>query len=926
MSNKFFSGQRWICDADAELGVGTVVESDARQVRIEFPASGEVRSYARQGAPLSRLQLQAGDLLQDREGQEYEVEACTEQSGLLLYTVRNDAGVVSQLHESEISDHLRFGRPQQRLFGSRVDQDQWFSLRYLGWLQAARNARSPVYGLAGARVSLIPHQLYIAAEVAQRYAPRVLLADEVGLGKTIEAGLILHRMLLSGRVRRALIVVPEPLLHQWLVEMLRRFNIRCALFDEERFGNSTTDNPFLEEQQVLCSLEFLVSRPEVARAALSADWDMLIVDEAHHLQWSPEDASLEYELVAELAARALGVLLLTATPEQLGQSGHFARLHLLDPHRYYDYEEFLAEEKSYLPVAELAAKLLDEASLTSEEKARLTSMTDEDPDQDPELVVEKLLDRHGTGRILFRNTRSAIKGFPRRRLLPAPLPYPDEYEDVGDGVDSMIYPELGHEAWHSFDPRIPWLLDTVTQLAGEKILVICARAETAVTLRETLHKKYALACALFHEHMEIVARDRAAAYFADTDNGAQLLVCSEIGSEGRNFQFAHHLVLFDLPLEADLLEQRIGRLDRIGQTETIKLHVPYFEGSPQEVLFRWYEEGLQSFTSTTSVASVLYQRYADRLLEALNEPGRLTTLLDQVKAARQQLQADLVSGRDRLLELHSHQPDKAAQLVQGILDKEDRSALLDYMERYWDMFGVEHEPGPGQSLVLQTGSHMLHERFPGLGEEGATVTFSRSDALAHEDRLYLTWEHPMVTGAMELLSSSALGSVAVTVLAKSDLPPGTVLVELVYIAECAAPDSLEVKRFMPATPIRLLLDKAGNNLAGKLSHEQLQGSCISRDKQTVVKVIKSLEPLLRGLLKKGDAIADSVGSALARHAHDAMNQQLGDELERMLHLAQVNPNVREIEIQYMRERIELLQQHIMKTMVRLDGIRVIVSG
>jgi ATP-dependent helicase HepA len=91
-------------------------------------------------------------------------------------------------------------------------------------------------GLAGARISPIPHQLYIASEVAGRWAPRVLLADEVGLGKTIEAGLILHRMLLEGRVRRVLVLVPEPLLHQWLVELLRRFNLPFALFDQRAPG------------------------------------------------------------------------------------------------------------------------------------------------------------------------------------------------------------------------------------------------------------------------------------------------------------------------------------------------------------------------------------------------------------------------------------------------------------------------------------------------------------------------------------------------------------------------------------------------------------------------------------------------------------------------------------------------------------------
>lgn len=95
--------------------------------------------------------------------------------------------------------------------------------------------QSELWGLAGVRAQPIAHQLHIAKEVADRIAPRVLLADEVGLGKTIEAGLIIHRQLLSGRASRILLIVPETLQHQWLVEMRRRFNLDVALFDAQRF-------------------------------------------------------------------------------------------------------------------------------------------------------------------------------------------------------------------------------------------------------------------------------------------------------------------------------------------------------------------------------------------------------------------------------------------------------------------------------------------------------------------------------------------------------------------------------------------------------------------------------------------------------------------------------------------------------------------
>src|SRR5690606_5431386 len=146
--------------------------------------------------------------------------------------------------------------------------------------------RSGLMGLCSARAELIPHQLYIANEVASRYAPRVMLADEVGLGKTIEAGLILQQQLVSGLATRVLIVVPEPLLHQWLVEMLRRFNLSFTLLDQDRceaLVESGEDNPFSSAQLVLTPMSLFTQKPEWMEAAKAAGWDLCIVDEAHHV-------------------------------------------------------------------------------------------------------------------------------------------------------------------------------------------------------------------------------------------------------------------------------------------------------------------------------------------------------------------------------------------------------------------------------------------------------------------------------------------------------------------------------------------------------------------------------------------------------------------------------------------------------------------
>ncbi len=290
----FVPGQRWLSETQAELGLGIVVATDGRCVRIDYPATGETRLYAMRDAPLARIEVGPGERIRDRQGRELRVIAARIEQGLIHYRCEDLDGRECELAEAELDDHQRFNRPHQRLLSGRIDSDHWFGLRYRTWRQGMREAGSPTLGLLGARVALIPHQLHIAAEVAGRDAPRVLLADEVGLGKTIEAGLILHRMLLTGTARRVLVVTPEPLLHQWLVEMRRRFNLSFALFDRERFDAIPDGNPFEAEQQVLCSLDLLVSQPDAELAVLDGHWDLLVVDEAHHLTWSEAGASRAY--------------------------------------------------------------------------------------------------------------------------------------------------------------------------------------------------------------------------------------------------------------------------------------------------------------------------------------------------------------------------------------------------------------------------------------------------------------------------------------------------------------------------------------------------------------------------------------------------------------------------------------------------------
>ncbi|PAU54962.1 RNA polymerase-binding ATPase [Pseudomonas sp. PIC25] len=948
MAQQYQPGQRWISDSEAELGLGTILAQDGRLLTVLYPATGDTRQYALRNAPLTRVRFAPGDEITHFEGWKMTVREVEDVDGLLVYHGLDGQNQARTLPETQLSNFIQFRLASDRLFAGQIDPLSWFALRYHTLEHQSRLQQSSLWGLGGARAQPIAHQLHIAREVADRIAPRVLLADEVGLGKTIEAGLIIHRQLLSGRASRVLILVPENLQHQWLVEMRRRFNLQVALFDAERFAESDASNPFEDAQLALVSLEWLKSDERAQDAAFAAGWDLLVVDEAHHLVWHPDQVSTEYALVEQLAEVIPGVLLLTATPEQLGQDSHFARLRLLDPHRFHDLEAFRAESAHYRPVAEAVQELLDQGRLSpeahevihgflgAEGEALLAAVSDGDIDASARLIRE-LLDRHGTGRLLFRNTRAAVQGFPERELHPYPLPCPAEYMELPLGEHAELYPEVSFQAqqeggederWWRFDPRVDWLIDTLKMLRKFKVLVICAHAETALDLEDALRVRSGIPATVFHEGMGILERDRAAAYFADEEFGAQVLICSEIGSEGRNFQFAHHLVLFDLPAHPDLLEQRIGRLDRIGQKHRIQLHVPYLETSPQERLFQWYHHALNAFLATCPTGNALQHQFGSRLLPLLEggDDGEWQALLDEARAERLRLEGELHAGRDRLLELNSGGAGEGEQLVEAIHEQDDQFALPIYMEELFDAFGIDSEDHSENALVLRPSEKMLDASFPLGDDEAVTITYDRNQALAREDMQFLTWEHPMVQGGMDLVLAGSMGNTAVALIKNKALKPGTVLLELLYVSEVVAPRNLQLGRYLPPAALRCLLDANGNDLAAKVSFDTLNDQLESVPRASANKFVQAQRDVLAAQINAAEAKIAPRHAERVAEAQRRLKAELDEELARLTALKAVNPSVRDSELEALSKQREEGLAMLDKAALRLEAIRVLVAG
>ncbi|MCT4714900.1 RNA polymerase-associated protein RapA [Enterobacteriaceae bacterium H18W14] len=962
----FTLGQRWISDTESELGLGTVVAVDPRMVTLLFPATSENRLYSRNDSPITRVMFNPGDTVTSHEGWQLKVDEVKEENGLFAYigTRLDTEEAGTMLREVFLDSKLVFSKPQDRLFAGQIDRMDRFALRFRARKYQSEQYRQPWSGLRGMRTSLIPHQLNIAHDVGRRHAPRVLLADEVGLGKTIEAGMILHQQLLAGSAERVLIVVPETLQHQWLVEMLRRFNLRFSLFDDERYAEAQhdSDNPFETEQLVICSLDFVRRSKQRLEHLCDAEWDLMVVDEAHHLVWSEDAPSREYQAIEQLAERVPGVLLLTATPEQLGMESHFARLRLLDPDRFHDFEQFVEEQQNYRPVADAVALLLAGNHLTNDRLNAISELIGEQ-DIEPLLqtansnregsdaarqeLISMLMDRHGTSRVLFRNTRNGVKGFPKRELHTLRLPLPTQYQtaikvsgimsarkSVEDRARDMLYPEQIYQefegdsgTWWNFDPRVEWLMGYLTSHRSQKVLVICAKAATALQLEQVLREREGIRAAVFHEGMSIIERDRAAAWFAEEDTGAQVLLCSEIGSEGRNFQFASQLVMFDLPFNPDLLEQRIGRLDRIGQAHDIQIHVPYLEKTAQAVLVQWYHEGLDAFEHTCPTGRAIYDNVYTQLIEYLAAPENTDGFDALIKRCREQheaLKLQLEQGRDRLLEIHSNGGEKSQALAEAISEQDNDTGLVSFALNLFDIVGINQDDRGDNMVVLTPSDHMLVPDFPGLPEDGCTITFERDVALSREDAQFVTWEHPIIRNGLDLILSGDTGSCALSLLKNKALPVGTLLLELVYVVEAKAPKQLQLNRFLPPTPVRMLVDKNGTNLAGQVEFESFNRQLSAVNRHTGSKLVNAVQQDVHAILQLAEEKVEAAAQELIKAAREEADEKLSAELSRLEALKAVNPNIRDDELEAIESnRLQVLES-LAQANWRLDALRLIV--
>lgn len=750
--------------------------------------------------------------------------------------------------------------------------------------------------LVGSRVFLLAHQAEVIARVLSSPDCRFMLADEVGLGKTIEASVILKALRRRNPKLKALIIAPASLTHQWRNELNQKFWLDLPIVQP---GAKNLQN----QAGVIISTEDLAESQVYRTVMLQHHWDLVIIDEAHHLR---KNQSL-YDYICQLTATAPGVLILTATPIQRHAEEYLALLRLLDPQRYRtesveSFRRLLDAQQPIRAAITLTQSLLNTDDVDTEEfveeleplgdvlgdDTTLVEMlnelaTLEDSPEDARELAQQIVAYVSTNyRIesrIIRNRRANLQLDLPQRILNTQFSYTptgeesqllDELYDYAQSYvnacnaspiaieyvrillhsaasspqvlcellnlreESLRQPSrqafevktlLGPAAPRQEAQRQRYVIaaapapanerDTIRRLARQaelwreetdqliasvrlstintpkpnritqclraaylevndkknaKVLIFTNWVQTATLIVKKLRSLLGHAAVVqFTADMSEADLQDAVTRFQSEDD-CSILVCDELGGEGRNFQMANCIIHTDIPWTPAQVEQRIGRVDRLGRTDDVRSIVVFAHDTLEHDLFRLWDEALELFTRSMSGMEIALEETQDQITKALARSVRqgLADLLDTVREQSAALREEVE--KERLYEKETDNKELRQQF-KSISDRyRDGKLIRDAVRSWTSIAGLSNFQTQGDITIYNTRNFkinsMTRARFlpPNMTEAARRIgntrttqiigTFNRDLAVRREDLVFFApgddpWTDAVITNALE---------------------------------------------------------------------------------------------------------------------------------------------------------------------------------
>ncbi|PID27253.1 MAG: RNA polymerase-associated protein RapA [Candidatus Cloacimonadota bacterium] len=916
--NNYTIGQRWASSNEPELGVGFLLSFDNFTISIFFPSAESHRKYSIDSAPIFRVEYGVGDKIFDINGISHTVTSVVEKNGLLTYICSNKI-----IEEAELSDKIINSKPIDRLKKGEVDYFSEYKLRVKLLKIREELLGSEARGFIGAKIDLIDHQIFVADKVSKKRKARVLLSDETGLGKTIESALTIHRLLLTNRISRALIVVPDSLIHQWFIELYRKFNLNFNIIDPNNFTNKTLD----QNQLFIITFSNLENEEEVIRSIFNSNFDLLVVDEAHHIT----DKKVRYDIFSYLSSKIERIIFLSATPEQFGNENHFKRLQLLDPIKYSSYPKFIEEQKNYTNLSNFIKRV----QTLSPKNYKKEVLKDDFYPKNRDIIdlllreskskknfIENSLDLFSIGRSIFRNSRKNINGFNKREVKIVPLKCDNNFFEI-EGCE--LFGENSHIYQNSFKSsvetvKIEWLSKLLKKDKKIKYLLICNSKDKAISINKSLKEYINVKSTMFHEDLSLLQRDKNSSYFSDED-GAQILISSEIGSEGRNFQFANNLILFDLPLNPELIEQRIGRLDRIGQKKVINIFIPTIENSIEHNLTLWYHKSMNIFRKNLSGSFQIFNQLKKRLETViLSKPSKkeFNKFIRECKKEVDNLSLLVEKGRDFVLERNSFNKEKA-QLIKREIKGLYKTNIKLFSQEIFKYFGVSFEKLERE--IYKFDFQLLNNNeFPigTLKNEYHNFTFDRVTASINENLDFITWDHPIIEETIDLYLLSSIGN---SINVMTNLGFEGFALEASYIFESTAPKSLRLNRYINKNLIRVQVDHNLKSLDLNLENYNLQD-----ENPKILASERFRNDILKSMIEKSEDLAEIERLKMIENGIKRVDSMYNQEIEKNLLYERIGVVANGTISRSLKKEKENIIEHLKNCVIRLDSIMLIRSS